>query len=505
MLPPIPRLEDYDISPEYGFLPAELPLEHLPNPYYKPWEEIIINFQPLILTKRIRQVIDGLLVLSTSRLKTKAEWRRAYMILGFMAHAYIWGGDMPEERIPPPITIPLLSTSSHLDLPPAATYAGLCLWNWRPLFASDPEISLSNLATLTTFTGSLDESWFYLVSTAIESVGAPTLPIILRAIAAARRDDIETVTFCLQTFAEKVDEVGTLLTRMYENCDPHVFYHRIRPFLAGSKNMADAGLPNGVLYDDGGPDPKYAQYGGGSNAQSSLIQFFDIALGVEHRPTGTAKPATPAEAQPSGHNFLSEMRKYMPGPHRRFLSDLSYVCNIRDFVHMHDTPENKALTLAYDAALAMLRTLRDKHLQIVTRYIVIKSRERQRAGSKSVSPDRPSVNTPINFAASVGVSGSKGLRGTGGTALLPFLKQARDETGEPAIDSWADRLLSNSPGARMQPRQWQRNRDGDDGGLPKAKSARLGKLGEHADGVMEVVGLAGTWTMDSSEGGICHW
>ncbi|RJE16357.1 indoleamine 2,3-dioxygenase, partial [Aspergillus sclerotialis] len=33
------------------------------------------------------------------------------------------------------------------------------------------------------------------------------------------------------------------------------------------------------------------------------------------------------------------------------------------------------------------------------------------------------------------------MRGTGGTALIPFLKQARDETGEPAIDAWARKLL----------------------------------------------------------------
>jgi indoleamine 2,3-dioxygenase len=81
--------------------------------------------------------------------------------------------------------------------------------------------------------------------------------------------------------------------------------------------------------------------------------------------------------------------------------------------------------------------------------------------------------------------GSKKLRGTGGTALIPFLKQARDETGEPAIDAWARRLLSNGPA--------------------EPSFAALSKLGEHPDGHLEVVGLSGTWTADDSEGGICHW
>ena len=49
--------------------------------------------------------------------------------------------------------------------------------------------------------------------------------------------------------------------------------------------MEDAGLPQGVLYDDG-KNPTWRQYVGGSGAQSSMIQFFDTVLGIEHRPTG---------------------------------------------------------------------------------------------------------------------------------------------------------------------------------------------------------------------------
>lgn len=196
------------------------------------------------------------------------------------------------------MSIPLLQVCDYLELPPVATYAGVCLWNFRPIFPDEPIDSLENLATLTTFTGSLDESWFYLVSVAIEARGAPLIPLLLEAITAVRNEDIKSVTLALQAFAERLDEIGSLLDRMYENCDPHVFYHRIRPFLAGSKNMADAGLPNGVVYDTGLGDEPYRQYGGGSNAQSSLIQFFDIILGITHRPTGTTPPLRPP---PSNH------------------------------------------------------------------------------------------------------------------------------------------------------------------------------------------------------------
>ena len=88
------------------------------------------------------------------------------------------------------------------------------------------------------------------------------------------------------------------------------------------------------------------------------------------------------------------------------------------------------------------------------------------------------------------------LRGTGGTALIPFLKQARDETGEPAIDAWARRLLNNGPGTVMRY---------DSPGAVQGVGARLTKMGEHASGEREIVGLAGVWSIDDSEGGICHW
>lgn len=358
-----------------------------------------------------------------------------------------------------------------------------------------------------TFTGSLDESWFYLVSVAIEARGAPLIPLMLNAMEAVRREnsrtdysspvDREIIIESLRAFAIGIEELGSLLVRMYESCDPHVFYHRIRPFLAGSKNMKEAGLPNGVIYEDGSGQEPYVQYGGGSNAQSSLIQFFDIVLGVEHRPTGIKasghKSASSDSEQESSVsaarlNFIHDMRSYMPGPHRRFLEHVIRIANIREYVEKYR--KAPALVNAYDACLAMLRSLRDKHIAMISRYIIVKSRE-SRSHSRSLSPrDAPKMQNLATASKAVSQQdrpGNKELRGTGGTALISFLKQARDETGEPAIDAWARRLLSNGPGAQ------------------RADFASLDKIGENKNGQTEIVGLAGTWAVDEDAGGICHW
>jgi indoleamine 2,3-dioxygenase len=378
-------------------------------------------------------------------------------------------------------------------VPPVATYAAVCLWNFKPLFVDEDIDNLENLATITTFTGSSDESWFYLVSVAIEARGAPIIPLMLTAIQAARANDSKTVTACLRVFAERLDDLGTLLQRMHESCDPQVFYHRIRPFLAGSKDMAEAGLPNGVIYEDGTGTEVYRKYSGGSNAQSSIIQFFDIILGIEHRPTGEKKDVssesdTVGTAPPPKHNFLLEMRKYMPGPHRRFLEDTTRVANIRDYVEAHTN--NGELTLAFDACLAMLSAFRDKHIAIVTRYIIIKARE-SRAHSRSKSPAQSRRKVDIATVSRHDHNDSsrkKNLKGTGGTALIPFLKQARDETGEPAIDSWTRRVIN---------RDFSINGKGD---------FFLGKEEEQPEAALDVCGMAGTWlTIDENGGGLCGY
>jgi indoleamine 2,3-dioxygenase len=90
MIPPLPNIHDYQISPESGFLPAEPPLSRLPDPYYDPWEDITANLRSLIVGKEIRLAVDDLPILSTSRLRTEAEWRRAYVVLGFISNSYIW-------------------------------------------------------------------------------------------------------------------------------------------------------------------------------------------------------------------------------------------------------------------------------------------------------------------------------------------------------------------------------------------------------------------------------
>lgn len=440
---PLPELAEYDVSPKTGFLPESLPVTRLPA-YYDCWENAVSVLPALLLTKRIRKIVNSFPVLSLDHLSSEEEYRRAYSVLGFLGHAYIWGVDEPENRLPSQIAEPWLQVSELLRLPAVATYAGLCLWNWREIipfekdvdFLDDGDAFLDNLQTITTFTGSIDESWFYLVSVYFEYRCAPCITLGLDAIKYARNDQPEKVTKCLEKLAEEIDYLGSVLMKMEEMCDPHVFYFRLRPYLAGWKNMASAGLPEGVFY---GNEATPRILSGGSNAQSSSIQTLDLILNVDHVATGESNSSSKTEAK--ANPFMSEMRKYMPGKHSDFLEHLGKVNIIRDYV-MSKKTQQPELVLAYDASVAMLKTFRDKHIRIVTRYIVIQAQKEHTMGSENVQKS----TLRAGLAGAKRDDGKDGvLRGTGGTALLPFLKQCRDETGNTAAGSWGKRILSVKP------------------------------------------------------------
>jgi indoleamine 2,3-dioxygenase len=390
---------------------------------------------------------------------------------------------------------------------------------------------------MATYSGSLDESWFYLITTAIESSGAPCLSQIADAIENIYQGKYGQLITNLQVIRTSLASMNDDLARMYEKCDPYVFYWKIRPYLAGWENMAEAGLPLGLIYE--GVDnlwsaqtdeyadmshldeaerllSQYRRYAGGSAAQSSLIAALDVAFGVEHHRTGekpsfikaadlpndryTKLPATnpadeinkgaetprtpPSFVRTNRNTFLRAMRKYMPRPHREFLEDLEEAANIRPYIlqlqenHKNGNISEQEVDIinAYNDCLHQLKLFRDKHVQIVTLYIVNQARkgpniphggfaiEKNKKTEEVVDelsvPLKPTTHNDLypqtQLETSPGIrkdsktdkvsqmfpqlglarkidSNSKVVRGTGGTNVMPFLKQSRDETADMKI------------------------------------------------------------------------
>jgi indoleamine 2,3-dioxygenase len=130
---------------------------------------------------------------------------------------------------------------------------------------------------------------------------------------------------------------------------------------------------------------------GASAGQSPLIHALDVGLSVKHQ-----------KLPDSGLNPMLEMRDYLSQKHRNFLNELSVrkpLCN-----HILDS-NNVSWLNSYNQVLEELKRFRDTHIQLTTIYII-----EQSIKDRSGSPSRES------------------FVGTGGTDLVKFLKQSRNET-----------------------------------------------------------------------------
>ncbi|KAI9033061.1 Indoleamine 2,3-dioxygenase-domain-containing protein [Hyaloraphidium curvatum] len=448
-LPPL-RLEDYDIDPVTGFVPSDPPLLARLPPYYEPWERIVD-----VLTgpkETVRKMVDEELpVLRTDGLRTRREWQRAYTVLAYIVHAYVWGDEGYEAMsLPPQLSLPLVRVSQSLGLRPSLSMYSANHYNWRPLDPTKPP-SLDNIWTQVAFTDLDDEAWFNLVSISIELKGAEVLPLLLEQAGGAGPTSPEDLEGVLRRLAGTIDEMTALLGRMRERCRPEVFWKGFRRFLAGWEGV---NVGRGMFYE-GGREAGARQaesVGGGEAAQSPTIQAMDIFLGVDHRPTGMTSSGAPpsmahgyisplssarhppeAAGQPHNplqsttpipdamtkakpKNFLLEMRNQMPTPTRLFLRDFTLRCRgaapagdrdapglVRAYVLSH--PDHPGLAEAYNLACAAMRRFRERHMGLAHSYIAVMSRQEGRAGGS-------------------------GSVGTGGSEMMPFLKQSKAETVE---------------------------------------------------------------------------
>lgn len=125
------------------------------------------------------------------------------------------------------------------------------------------------------------------------------------------------------------------------------------------------------------------------------------------------------------------MRNYMPGPHRRFLEYIASIANIRPYAL--SLPASSEVRQAYNAVVMKLGGFRDKHIQIVSRYVILPASRPVPESSKYKDVGKNRVNLASATSNIATYSGNKPREekvfyGTGGTDLIPFLKATRDET-----------------------------------------------------------------------------
>ncbi len=377
-----------ELSRERGFLPSCDPLTKL-NTYFGLWEGMAKELPKLLVSDRLRTLLDQMPVLDVDRLD-QDECERAMLLLSFLGHGYVWFDSPPADHVPPGIAVPWYHVAQRLGRPPILSYASYALFNWRRI-APDEPVALGNIALLQNFLGGIDEEWFVLVHVDIEAKAGPALAASVDAQNSVHRQDFSALIRHLRVIAESLVNMNQTLSRMPEHCDPYIYYNRVRPFIHGWKE--NPALPYGLVYQgveelQGLPQT----FRGETGAQSSIIPSMDAVLGVAHE----EDPMRP---------YLLEMRQYMPPEHSAFIDTLEQGPSIREFAvqEQGDFPE---LGDVYNACLRELGAFRSKHLEYAAAYI------RKQSQLDTSNP------TEV---------------GTGGTPFIPYLKKHLEETLEGQI------------------------------------------------------------------------
>jgi indoleamine 2,3-dioxygenase len=222
-----------------------------------------------------------------------------YIRLGFLASAYINQVPLPpESTLPKNIAVPLCRACRLLNRPPILSYDGYALFNWKRFDPQGP-IALGNIDTIQNFVHMYDEHWFILVHVEIEAQAANILAAIERmkaALAAGRRG--EEIDNGIAEIARSVWHQVSVLRRIPEKMDPHLYFKTFRPYIRFFEN---------VVYE--GVDTAPLSYRGETGAQSSILPTLVAFLKIPHG----ASVLT---------NHLADMRQFMPAAHRELIREV---------------------------------------------------------------------------------------------------------------------------------------------------------------------------------------
>jgi len=379
----------------HSFLPIKPPLRYFDTKKrsLSNISEVASELPKLLLTSRVQSKINSLAKNSFSvdcliKNKKDREINLAMAQLSFIGHAYIWGGNKPQNVLPEVVSNPWVKLSKYLGRPPILSYASYCLDNWYKIDKSEP-ISLNNVALINNFLGGVDEDWFVTIHVCIEDAATEAIDSAYNLSLLNDKNNVNEFSLELKKIVKSLKKVNNIFAKMPEKCDPYVYYHRVRPYIFGTKDNPD--LKEGLIYENQYQNvPQF--FRGETGAQSSIIPFLDGALGIYH---------TNDNLRP----YLNEMRDYMPPKHRKMIENVEERSVAKECID-----KSKKLKLEYNQCLEEIRRFRAQHLEFAASYIHKQSKAKNAFGS-----------------------GGSTFRGTGGTPFMRYLKKHRDETNKQKI------------------------------------------------------------------------
>ncbi|KYG40847.1 hypothetical protein M433DRAFT_8428 [Acidomyces richmondensis BFW] len=141
-------------------------------------ERLLIHppFHVAIAGPFLRRKVEKLPIIDSFEHLSLGQRIRAFQILGFVAHAYIWGNEKTKEmnELPPQLARPLEKLGQEIGIAPLATYATTVLWNCSLKDTSKPWVP-ENVIVDTTFTNTDAEKKFYAIRYGLNRVVAKVM------------------------------------------------------------------------------------------------------------------------------------------------------------------------------------------------------------------------------------------------------------------------------------------------------------------------------------------
>lgn len=402
----------YQLDSFLGFLPSSLSLS-LP-PSLSAYDQLARDLPQLNrsgdLGREIASLrLDGRQAAVLVEALPLPQLRRAYVLLGCIAHSLANANKAAWERVgparttppascgeaaagpvrlPSAIAMPWSTACRRLGLPEVLTSTGLDLWNHSTCGrrSGGKRLSARDFAPLVSMSGTKAEVGFHAVPFGVQLALAPLLREMLAVPSLVRRRGwpggwSRLVALC-ERLTGALTDVVDLLGEIEQMVEPDIFYDVYRPLLGG---WDEVGLElEGVPPNEEQPPEKAADvaaspstspslstavaasrglwrvvhHKGPSAGQTAILMLVDAVLGVHHGPLGCS--------------FRREMRdKYLPRQHAKLLASIE--AELEKWGSLHEAAADVhapvALVSAHNAAVDALIAMRKRHMRVASNYL----------------------------------------------------------------------------------------------------------------------------------------
>lgn len=379
-------LLDEVLITKQSLLSKENPLERLPH-HYIYWEntaailpklisQILDEKYPNKVSKYLesRKLLENIPKYEINNLKTEKERRRAILLLGIFAHAWVWLpyvsgiADRPEYFIPEQISVPLHQIAEIFARPPILTNSDLFDYNWRQNNLNE-DVSIHNLDILNGFLENDAEKYFYLIYFLMTWKGELVIQAMLKIQKSLEEISCVDELFFLKiaenldAMAKSLEEIRQNLAQVFSKINKEEWFNKVKYFSLGWNNKDM--FPNGVVYKGVEAYSEQGQFFyGPSGFQYSVFQCLDAFLDVKHE----------------GYTNQVDARLYMPSNQTNIINAIENSPKLRTLLTEFrvgakkitidiDSKSYRSVTTSYNNCIRQVKNIRGLHFGVVSKYL----------------------------------------------------------------------------------------------------------------------------------------